>query len=162
MQTRPDFDYLPRSPEPRVVVKQNWVGTIVAGGVALLVLVASGFLYFSVKSDLSRTEAELAAVEDTLDQREDELQSAENDLEVSRNQLSNTQGNLDETKEELASRERTLDDALGCSYRMLAAWFETTNYSYTVTGLALQRAVSSRACQVSRAAYQTADGPSTF
>lgn len=162
MQTRPDFEYWPRSPEPRVVTKQNWAGTIIAGGVALLVLVASGFLYFSVKSDLGETEADLAAVEDTLEQTEDELRTAEDEADLSQTRLRNIQADLADTKEELASKGRTLDDALGCSYRMLAAWFETTTLSYSTTGLALQRAVFSRACAVSRAAYQSTDGTSSF
>lgn len=162
MQTKPDLDYVPRPPEPRVVTKQNWVGTIIAGGVALLVLVASGFLYFGVKSDLDETETELAAVENTLQGTEDELQASQDDLDATQTTLRNTEGDLADAKEELATNERALNSVAKCSVRMLAAWFETTNYTYTVTGVALQRAIFSRACAVSRSAYQSTDSTSIF
>jgi uncharacterized protein HemX len=155
VQTKPDFAYVPRPPESRVVTKQNWVGTGIAGGVALLVLVVSGFLYFGAKSDLDETETELAAVKNTLHGTEDELQASQDDLDATQTTLRNTEGDLADAKEKLATNERTLNSVAKCSYRMLEAWFETTNYSYTVTGIALQRAIYSRVCAVSRSAYQS-------
>jgi hypothetical protein len=59
------------------------------------------------------------------------------------------------SKEELALKERALNSMAKSSARMLAAWFETADYSDTVTGVALGRAVYSRACAVSRSAYHT-------
>jgi hypothetical protein len=92
VQTKQDFAYVPRPPEPRVVTKQSWVGTFIAGGVALLILVASGFLYFGVKSDLDETEMELAAVDNSLQDTKDEFQASQDDLDATQTTLRNTEG----------------------------------------------------------------------
>jgi hypothetical protein len=46
-----------------------------------------------------------------------------------------------------------------CQYKLLVAWYGTTNDPYTVTGNALEDAVYSGVCRISRAAYNQLDRP---
>lgn len=141
MQTRSYAPPLPEAPQFRPRSRTNWTATLVAGGLGLVVAIASIFMLQSRSSELARTQERLRSSQAT-------VSSQASHLEKARDELSSTRGSLSSTRSDLDSANGALRVSMRCATATLDAWYSTTNDSYTVTGFALQRAVHSRACRV--------------
>jgi hypothetical protein len=131
----------PVPPIPQqVVVKKQWGWAIGAIVLAVMVGLVGTLAYASVNGDLDRTRTELV--------------SAQSELASANSELDRTEKALTKARKELRSEENLGRILSNCSVRLLGAWYQTLNFSYAVTGVALQRAVNSRVCAVPRAAYQ--------
>ncbi len=94
MQQTPTIPYMPPTPEPPVVVKYNWTGTVIASAVALLVLLASIFLYVSVRHDLNAAKTELTSTKSQLSTTQSSLKHAQGQLAATENQLTTAKADV--------------------------------------------------------------------
>lgn len=130
----------PFPPFPQQVVRNRWGWVIGAVAFAVIASVLGGFLYVSARGDVDEANAR--------------LESVRSDLASTNDELAGTQKKLTHTRKELKSSEGVRRIVINCSFRLLASWYRTLNDSYEVTGLVLQRAVNSAACDIPRRAYQ--------
>jgi uncharacterized phage infection (PIP) family protein YhgE len=157
MQTQPYAPPLPQAPELRPRSRTNWVATVVAGGLGLLVAIALIVVLSSRTSELARTQKSLRSANATVSSQASELDSQASDLDRARADLSSATDSLSSTRSDLDTANNALDLTFRCATATLDAWYSTTNDSYTVTGYALETAVDSPAC---RAVHGTQVGDS--
>jgi cytoskeletal protein RodZ len=141
MQTESYAPPLPGAPQFRPRSKTNWIATFVAGGLGLIVAITLIFMLQSRSSELAMAQESLRASQST-------LSSQSHRLEKARDNLSSTRASLSSTKSDLKGANGALRVSVRCATATLHAWYSTTNYSYTATGWALQRAVRSSACRI--------------
>ena len=141
MQTQSYAPPLPEAPHVRPRSRTNWTATTVAGGLGLIVAIASIFMLQSRGSELARTQERLRSSQERISAQAGQLEKARDDLSSARASLTSTKSDLD-------SANGALRVSLRCATATLDAWYSTTSDSYTVTGWALQGAVHSRACRV--------------
>lgn len=148
-------DLFPSMPAPPVAAHRtmNWIPTILAGGLGFVVAVVAVAAFHTRSVELTRTQASLRSAQAT-------VTSQAADLATTRADLASAKSSLNSAQSDLSSAQGALEIALRCANSALHAWSSTTYLSYTFTGLALQRAVNSPACQAVRTA-QLSSGPSS-
>jgi hypothetical protein len=151
MQTQTFSRPLPTAPDSQPRTRTNWTATLVAGGVGLLMAVTAIFFLQSRSSELARTRESLSSAQAT-------VSSQSGELNTTRDALSSARASLSSTQSDLHNANGALRITLRCAAATLAAWYSTTNDTYTMTGLVLQRAVNSRACRDVRRAENASGG----
>jgi hypothetical protein len=131
----------------------GWGVFIVVVSAATVLLVGTLVLLFGARSDAASTERSLRSTQQELSGVHQQLTVSAHDLEQTQSDLSDRETELSTTKSDLADSNSTLSAVSACQYKLLGAWYGTTNSSYLVTGFALQSAVFSNACRASRMAY---------
>jgi hypothetical protein len=159
MKTQPVAPFMPPAPDtPPPGARTNWLATVVAGGLALLIAVGCGFVIANKSSALSRAESDLARTRETLSQRSSDLDDTKASLAAATSSLASTNSDLSEARDDLALKRRLLKATAGCSYAAMEAWYSTTSQSFSASGWALYRAVTSTQCRVVRNAYNDRSG----
>ncbi len=136
----------PTMPVPPVTVRRttNWTPTILAVALGVIVAVVAVVALHGRGVELAKAQASLHAAQATITTQSNKLASTQSDLASTKTSLSAAQSHL-------SSARSALSVALRCASATLHSWYSTIYLSYSLTGVALQRAVNSRACKAVRA-----------